>query len=274
MAEEMKSLTDLLKTVEELAGEVEASLSSSKPKNLDSARAAGEAETTIAKTSPDPKLLEKVDAGFRKRNDEELNKVFQRYWEDEAPVISKAKLKDALEELDIFLREEDVDEYLETMDTSGDGVLDFEEFKRAVHYPGPIEQWAKTMSLAQLLTDSIPVEEGIDALRAVSQMSITDIDRICAVFVYGLKRMIKEHIQNLKESFETRDARDAQADQQASKFEIFSLSCGKIDDFHKGISGRIGEFLRQTFNFVTESLIVESNAHRSPSPGIRRRYGG
>jgi hypothetical protein len=200
----------------------------------------------FAETSHVPRdLFEKVDAGFRKRNDGYLRKVFERHWEDEAAVISRGKLKNALEEVDIFFaKEEEVDTFLETMDISGDGVLDFEEFKRAVRFPGPIEQWAKTMDLAQLLTDSIPVKEGIDALRALSQMSNTDIDDTCAAFIRGLKRMLAENVLNLRNSFETQDTRDAQADQHASKFEIFSLSCGRINDFHKGISGRIGEDLK------------------------------
>ena len=186
------------------------------------------------------KLFDKVDTGFRKRNEKHILEVFQRYWEEEIPGISRRKLSDALEELGIFLVKEELNEFFEMMDTTGDGVLDFEEFKRAVHYPGPIEQWAKTMNLAQLLSDSVPVPEGVDALRALSQISSADIDRTCAAFSYGLRRMITEHIQVLQTSFETRDLRDAEADMKASKFEVFSLSCGKIQDFHKGISGRIG----------------------------------
>ena len=192
-----------------------------------------------ADTSTD--LFEKVDVGFLKRSEQYLYDIFRRHWEDEIPAISRNKLKHALEDLDIIMSDSEVDTFLETMDTSGDGVLDFEEFKRAVWYPGPIEQWAKTMSLAQLLTDSIPVKESADALRAVSQMSSSDIDRTCAAFAYGLKRMITEHVQILQESFKLQEARNADADNQASKFEIFSLSCGNIKDFHKGISGRVGE---------------------------------
>jgi len=190
------------------------------------------------------KINQKVDSGFRKRNVECLKQVFEKYWEEDVPVISKENLKSALEEFDIFIKDdEELDEFLETMDTSGDGVLDFEEFKRAVQYPGPIEQWAKTLPLAQLLSNAVPVQEDVDALRAVSRLSSADIELTCTAFAYGLKRIITEHVQSLRSSFEVRDLKAAHPDYQAAKFEVFTLSCGKIKDFHKGISGRVGELL-------------------------------
>jgi hypothetical protein len=201
------------------------------------------APTIFARTD----LIQKIDAGFRKRSDDSVFQVFQKYQDDAVSVIPRHKLKDALEELEINMTNQERAEFVESMDTSGDGVLDFEEFKRAVRYPGPIEQWAKTMNLAQLLSDSIPVQESSDSLKAVSRMSSEDIDQICAAFVHGLKRMLAEHVQALQTSFEAQDSRDAQADNQARKFEIFSMSCGKIYDFHKGISGRVGECIGHLF---------------------------
>ena len=127
-------MTNVLKTAEELTTEVGSLAGLVWTKNDMRLRTTDETKPTDAKTSHglcETQLLAKVDAGFRKRNAEELKKVIERYWEDEAPVLSRGRLIDALEELNIiFSKEEEVDCFLETMDTSGDGALDFEEFKR------------------------------------------------------------------------------------------------------------------------------------------------
>jgi hypothetical protein len=196
-------------------------------------------------TKLSPRLKEqhsKVDLAFKRRDEIYLKKLFEQHWDDDIPAVKKEKLQQVFNEVGIrFDSVEHVDTFLESMDITGDGVLDFEEFKRALWFPGPIEQWAKTVPLAQLLSSSIPLQEDVNALRALSRFSSEDIELTCESFLFGLKRMLTEHIEALKRSFAVQDMKTAEFDQAGAKFEVFTLSCGKIKDFHMGISGRVGK---------------------------------
>jgi hypothetical protein len=73
-------------------------------------------------------------------------------------------------------------------------------------------------------------------------LSPAQIDTICFAFFDGLKVLLASHVAELKASLLAMDNLALQASNNASKkFEIFGMSCGKINDFHDGLSGRVGE---------------------------------
>ena len=56
--------------------------------------------------------------------------------------------------------------------------------------------------------------------------------------------MLAEKCCELRLSFEAMDRKTKEAANDSSKkFEVFGMSCGKIDDIHNGLSRRIGNFL-------------------------------
>jgi hypothetical protein len=82
----------------------------------------------------------------------------------------------------------------------------------------------------------------MDPLRVVSALSPSQIDALCVAFLDGLKVLVTNQISDLKKSLRAMDDLAASASNDASKkFEIFGMSCGKINDFHDGLSGRVGE---------------------------------
>ena len=55
----------------------------------------------------------------------------------------------------------------------------------------------------------------------------------------GLKRMVSKASAELRQSFEAADKSKLQ-EQMADKFKVVTMSTGRIDDFHAGLSGRVG----------------------------------
>jgi hypothetical protein len=52
--------------------------------------------------------------------------------------------------------------------------------------------------------------------------------------------MISEHVQSLALSLHAMDEKSLLVSSTASKFQTFKASCGSIDDFHAGLSARLG----------------------------------
>lgn len=136
-----------------------------------------------------------------------------------------------------------VDFIFKSLDRNGDGTLDLDEFTRAVQTPFPVEEWARALPLPQLLVDSLPRREGCDRLRAVGHLTDGEITAVVAGFAHGLRRILKEHVSQLQESFGKMDKAAEQPEHpSACKFrvDIPKLRCGRIDDYHKGVLARIG----------------------------------
>ncbi len=83
-----------------------------------------------------------------------------------------------------------------------------------------------------------------NVLRCVCKISPPEIESVCAAFLDGFKIMLVEKCADLRSSFEAMDKKAAEAANDASKkFEIFGMSCGRIQDFHEGLNRRIGNVL-------------------------------
>ena len=81
-------------------------------------------------------------------------------------------------------------------------------------------------------------------MRSVCKLSTSELDAVCAAFLDGFKIMLAEKCAELRSSFEAMDKKAAEAANDSSKkFEIFGMSCGRIQDFHEGLNRRIGNVL-------------------------------
>ena len=192
-------------------------------------------------------IQEQVEAGFRRRDPEHIRKVFDAHAEGR-PFLDTKNLLFALKEFDSAanVTAEDVNnaEFLfKSLDRNHDGIIDYDEFVRAVQTPFPVEEWARRLPLAQLLVDALPRREGCDRLRAVGRLSAEEIAAVTAGFAHGLRRILEEHVAQLKRSFASLDeAAEKEDNPQACKFraDVPKLRCGRIDDYHKGVLARIG----------------------------------
>jgi hypothetical protein len=75
----------------------------------------------------------------------------------------------------------------------------------------------------------------------VSNLSPSQIDTIVSAFLDGFKILLTKRVEDLRASLAAMNDLAQRASNDASKkFEIFGMSCGKIEDFHHGLSRRIG----------------------------------
>ena len=201
-------------------------------------------------------LKEQVDAGFRRRDEKFIEEVFKKYSTiNRATSISHIEKKDlimALKEFDAFpdVTQEDLckeDNLFRRLDRNQDGILAFDEFVLAVKASMPLDEWASSLPLAQILADAMPRKAGKDRLREVALLTEAEIESIANGFAYGVKRLLNQHVQGLRSSFSNMDQAATRSESGSHlKFqtETSKLRCGNIEDFHNGMSSRIGALLR------------------------------
>ncbi len=185
---------------------------------------------------------------------------------NEREVLTKEKMKPALEEAGFKIYDEDVEALFETLDLDSDNVLDFQEFKLAVQRPSKIlkeiERWTSSMPFSQLVaTGFAPLvghdhpakkkgkgyahEEAIqrDPIRIISKCSDDEFSAVCDGVLEGIKKLLQKNHKEVKAAYEAFDkqkfAKGSEDDQ--SKFAVNTMSCGQISDFYKGLEGRVGE---------------------------------
>ena len=208
-------------------------------------------------------LLKQVDCGFKRRNKDECMKVFTAYKSDSG-LLSKHKMKDAMQELGVRATSLDIDEIFRFMDTSGDGLLSADEFIHGCQRPFFLEQWSDKIPLTKLLSDVIPsCSSEDDPLRTVSQLAPKDIDVVGDAFLVGFKRMLQEEVQKLKTCYESVDRKKAIQKEKGGKFDVITMSCGGIHDFHSGLAGRVGQ-PHLDFDLAVEAEHCSCAGHSMP----------
>jgi hypothetical protein len=89
-------------------------------------------------------------------------------------------------------------------------------------------------------------------LEVVSNLSPKEVDAISEALLRGFKILLTEHIKCLRTSLSNMKDLASNASSDASKkFEVYTMSCGDISDFHEGLSRRVGErFLRHLLRCI------------------------
>jgi hypothetical protein len=185
-------------------------------------------------------LSDKIQAGIYRRDDEFIRKFFlSKTASSKTSELSNQQFTSALEELGLCLQEEEIKVIFCTMDVNNNGVMDLEEFKKAVRFPSPIEQVISALPIAQVFSDAMPDAIGIDRLRQFCQLTPKQIEDICLAAMPFVKNIIQDAVTKLNASFEVTDkSKDGQG---ARKFEVPpEMSAGTVGDFHGGLAGRIG----------------------------------
>jgi hypothetical protein len=198
----------------------------------------------------DEKVLEEmikaqVDRGIQRRDPQEIKKVFETFAIDEQKNrhIPVSKLSDALRALDIMVPGgTNEHEFLIQLDTNKNGKLELNEFQEAILAScTPLEEWAKSWPLAQLLADCIPryddsgqSEDNITILRRLDDKLLK---LVVNGFAHGLEKMLMNERDNLLKALKVEESIE---NKKAEKFEVPEMKCGNIGNFHDGLTGRIG----------------------------------
>jgi hypothetical protein len=191
------------------------------------------------------KLRSQMIAGFQRRNEQFVQKIFKKH-ETPDSGISRPNLSAALSDLGMCMSAGEVDELFYTLDLNSDGWISLSEFLAMIARVGKVEEWASTLPLASLLADCMPSKNEADPVRALSNLHSTEVQAVVACFSEGLVQLLGEEVEKLKRAYEDMQRKlEAAASQDdgdaAPKFALNVMSYGDIDDFFKGLSGRIGD---------------------------------
>jgi hypothetical protein len=186
-------------------------------------------------------LSAKIQAGINRRDDEFLAKFFRNKTSSSSgsSELTNQQFSSALEELGLCLQEDEIKVIFCTMDMNNDGVMDLEEFKKAVRFPSPMERVISALPIAQVFADAMPAAIGVDRLWQVGQLTPKRIEDICLAAMPFVKKIIQDAVTTLNASFDVK--KKSEDGQSAKKFEVPpEMSAGTVEDFHGGLAGRIG----------------------------------
>ena len=78
-------------------------------------------------------------------------------------------------------------------------------------------------------------------MREISKLGAEDLRRVFSAFVEGAWTLLEEFLAELREGFEKMEELSReQAEGSRSKFKTFTMSCGSVDEFHRGMQDRTG----------------------------------
>jgi hypothetical protein len=185
---------------------------------------------------------DRVDAGIQRRDRARIRKVFDQFKQSGSDLIPPAVLLPAMLELKSPSRTyEALTRILENLGLDGHTPLDFEQFERVANHPTKMEEHVRAIPLHKLLSDALPVQvpdEEADPIHFFSRLTEADIKSVAQGLVQGLERLLTQHVCHARQVLEA--ARRLAEPSVPSKFQVAPMSCGRIGDFHAGLSGRIG----------------------------------
>ena len=162
-------------------------------------------------------------------DDAELETMFRKYAGQTGsdPSLSAEKLQAALRELGV-----------QESPASAERV-ELDEFKRIARQPNSAEQWFKMIPFASLLSRSL----GKTTLDDLKDLQWDELARGLKLFNEGVQVMLKQRLEKLRKLMnEETKFQNLRRDDQTKFGGV--LEGGNVDDFHKGLSDRLGkEFL-------------------------------
>jgi hypothetical protein len=159
--------------------------------------------------------------------------------------ISKPNFFAAFDTLDLDHNESLFDE----MDSDNANGLSWEQFLHATQIPSILGQWVQSMALWKPLADILRLtvksrEAGLsfsDPLHAVSGLTDEEIDTVISTFQHVARAVLRKEMNKLRNTFQT--SRDDENEcTESTKFQVQTTTYGNIDDFHSGLSGRVGTY--------------------------------
>ena len=182
-----------------------------------------------------------------RKDDAFVTRVFNMFKEPGSDgLLIRSKLLAAFRELGVFLQEKELDEIFVFFDVDKNGGLDLDEFKNAVRHPSDTEQWTDRLPLSSLLAQAMMTSRnGLDSLQNVSSLTGDELDEILVKFCEECRKLVFDAVCELKTSCEVMEKLESSRSLGNCKFGTggaeATLKGGRVDDFHEGLSKRIGE---------------------------------
>ena len=193
------------------------------------------------------RIQDQISARSTKRNlrkcRQELNSIFSRHAEGGGQLDSVG-LSAALQELMIDSNDLDC-QFYGIIPSMGIG---FDDFVLLVESESPLERIAQSFPFWKLLADDIPrahsndssSENPLKAAEHFTALKSSEIECLVAATADTLKEMLIQFCTNLKGRTEPHGSSQTQG---STKFSIDTYNAGSIQDFHNGLSGRVGELM-------------------------------
>jgi ankyrin repeat protein len=182
--------------------------------------------------------------GENRRNEQYVRDLFNRH-KDASGGLSVAALAQALTDADAPVVP-DSEAYaaasISRFDANCNGLMDFGEFVRAVNAPDELALFFQEKRMPAL-ADALRalVGRGQDQLLKVSQLSPEQMQAAASAVCSHIPHQAKSIQEELQRSFAAQFELQTQAEGDGgSKFTITKMACGHIEDFHAGLSDRVG----------------------------------
>jgi len=172
--------------------------------------------------------LNKLTTFLKVWDDVEIEKIFDKYKDatDSDPKsasLSAEKLQAALQELCIQGSPAGSTEW-----------VDLDEFKRIARQPNEAEQWFQMIPFASLLSRSL----GKATLEGLENLQQDQLILGLQVFSRGVQVLLEQRLEKLKD--QKKKLQFVQGDHETKFGGV--LEGGSVDDFHHGLSDRLGAY--------------------------------
>ena len=184
-----------------------------------------------------------VTSGIKRRSTAFLIEVFERH-KDANGTLPASKLIAALAEADALVipdSEAAAAATIARFDSNSNGLMELGEFERAVNVPDELAlyfQEKRQPALADALRAL--VGRGNDQLLRVSQLTPEDMLAACTAVCAILPEQAKSLHEELQRSFVAQFEIQSQMAADGGKFNVVKMACGGVEDFHSGLTGRVG----------------------------------
>jgi hypothetical protein len=196
-----------------------------------------------------------VAKGIQRRSEKFLRQVFNRYSGANGQEDAKAKEKlrltvhqvsAALIEVDAPVIPEDNDAarlaHLRGHSSSGEDTLTFTDFCRAATAPDELQLYLDDQGLPMVADALRPhIGRGNDQLQLMGTLHVSMLDAANAAVMSAIPGRVQAVQTLLRRSFEEILLVQDEAQKDATgKFKLLPMSVGKIQHFHAGLTGRVG----------------------------------
>ena len=173
-----------------------------------------------------------------RRSEQNIEAVFLKYAKDSGG-ISQADFFDSCQEVRFgLITAEDAGDVFRGLLLNANGVVELNEFRRIVNTRSPFEQFiSRSIQFHELMSSALPQIIGKTSFELFRELTPEEISDISLAVCKELETILKETVLLMRERFEF-----AQPQQRSVlRFSVNELKAGNIEDYRKGLSGRIGD---------------------------------
>lgn len=177
---------------------------------------------------------------LQRRNDEFVRAVFDKHADAGTKMITDHTLTAALCDLGVHLNSEEVHELMTAMDLDNKGGLDLKEFGRSLRQPySKIEQFVDTLPVSGMLASCLTTPGAAEPVHELCHLDSEQLSACIEACSLSLNDLLKRELTSLKELLKV----EAQAgsDGSGSKYAVFSMNTGSVQEYYEGLYARIGE---------------------------------